>query len=204
MNIAVIGAGNIGRTLGNAWARAGHHVVFGVRNPAADSVREAREALGDSAQVVGMSEAMSGAEIVALAIPGTAVDDFLREHAAGLSGKAIVDAANRAFGGSGPMNSVDSIRTTAQPRAIVRAFNSVGWENMAEPRFGETLADMLYCADAAGRPIGEELIEALGMRPVYVGDLDQVHLVDMLTGLWAALAYGQKRGRRLAFKILEG
>jgi hypothetical protein len=36
-----------------------------------------------------------------------------------------------------------------------------------------------------------------------VGDLDQVHLVDTLTALWAALAYGQGRGRHLAFKVLE-
>jgi 8-hydroxy-5-deazaflavin:NADPH oxidoreductase len=204
VNIAVIGAGNIGRTLGSAWTRAGHSVVFGVRDPASDSARQAGAELGDSAQVISIDQALSGAEVVVLALPGSAVDDVLREHAGALSGKVIVDAANRAFGGSGPMNSVESIRSMARPRGIVRAFNSVGWENMAEPRFGDIQADMLFCADATGRPIGEQLIDALGMRPVYVGDLDQVHLVDALTGLWAALAYGQQRGRRLAFKVLEG
>jgi hypothetical protein len=50
---------------------------------------------------------------------------------------------------------------------------------------------------------GEELIVGVGLRPVLVGDLDQVHLVDTPTALWAALAYGQGRGRHLAFKVPE-
>jgi predicted dinucleotide-binding enzyme len=101
------------------------------------------------------------------------------------------------------MNSVDAIHARAESVSIVRAFNSVGWENLAEPVFDGVAADLLYCADPAADSTAEELIAALGLRPVRVGDLTQVHLVDLLTGLWAALAYGQGRGRRLAFKILE-
>ena len=33
MDIAVIGAGNVGGTLGTRWAQGGHRVAFGVRNP---------------------------------------------------------------------------------------------------------------------------------------------------------------------------
>jgi predicted dinucleotide-binding enzyme len=32
-DIAVIGAGNIGGTLGRTWAAAGHSVTYGARNP---------------------------------------------------------------------------------------------------------------------------------------------------------------------------
>ena len=39
MRVAVIGTGNIGRTLGGALARAGHEVVFGSRNPQEDASR---------------------------------------------------------------------------------------------------------------------------------------------------------------------
>lgn len=28
MNIGIIGSGNVGRTLGQLWAKAGHHVMF--------------------------------------------------------------------------------------------------------------------------------------------------------------------------------
>jgi len=33
VRIAVVGAGNIGRTLGTKWVAAGHEVVYGVRSP---------------------------------------------------------------------------------------------------------------------------------------------------------------------------
>jgi len=33
MRIAVLGAGNVGGTLGRRWADAGHDVAFGVRRP---------------------------------------------------------------------------------------------------------------------------------------------------------------------------
>ena len=203
MQIAVIGAGNIGRTLGGAWLRAGHEVRFGVRDPSSDSAQTARAELGAGARVVSISDALAGAQVVVLALPGNAVDAFLDEEGGKLTGKVVVDAANRAFGGSGPMNSVDAIRARSKPSGIIRAFNSVGWENMAEPRFGDLVSDMLYCADPDAQPVAEQLVAALGARPVLVGNLDQVHLVDALTGLWAALAYGQGRGRNLAFKILE-
>ena len=35
MNIAIIGAGKVGGALGTSWAKAGHTIVFGVRDPVA-------------------------------------------------------------------------------------------------------------------------------------------------------------------------
>ena len=32
MKIAILGAGNIGGTLGKKWLKAGHEVIFGVRD----------------------------------------------------------------------------------------------------------------------------------------------------------------------------
>ncbi len=34
LRIAILGAGDIGGTLGRKWARAGHTIAFGVKNPA--------------------------------------------------------------------------------------------------------------------------------------------------------------------------
>ena len=35
MQIAIIGAGNVGKALAQGWIAAGHHIKFGVRNPQA-------------------------------------------------------------------------------------------------------------------------------------------------------------------------
>ena len=39
MEIAIIGAGNVGTTLGNAWIKRGHEVAFGVRDPESAKAR---------------------------------------------------------------------------------------------------------------------------------------------------------------------
>ena len=39
MNIAIIGAGNVGGALGRSWAKAGHAIVYGVRDPQAEKTR---------------------------------------------------------------------------------------------------------------------------------------------------------------------
>jgi predicted dinucleotide-binding enzyme len=83
-----------------------------------------------------------------------------------------------------------------------RAFNSLGWENFAEPDFDGVPADLLFAtADAADRTPVEELISAVGLRPVYLGAGKQ-DAVDHALPLWFALM--QERGnRRIAFRVLE-
>ncbi len=39
MKIAIIGAGNVGATLGQAWAARGHDIVFGVRHPGDEKIK---------------------------------------------------------------------------------------------------------------------------------------------------------------------
>ena len=40
MRVAIIGAGNVGGTLGTAWAqKADHEIFFGVRNPTSDQTQ---------------------------------------------------------------------------------------------------------------------------------------------------------------------
>jgi predicted dinucleotide-binding enzyme len=202
MKIAVIGAGDVGGTLGAAWMRAGHLVTFGARDPQSDSVTKALAATGGRAAVASVADALGQAEVVVLAAPGAAVAGLVREHAAALDGKIVVDATNT-FDAQGAMrNSVAAIRAAAPAARVVRAFNSLGYENMAQPVIGGVQADLFYCASEAARETAERLIADVGLRPVRVGDLDQVDLVDTLGRLWGALAYGQGMGRRLAFKVL--
>jgi len=40
MTIGIIGSGNVGGTLGTRWARAGHDIIYGTRNPQADDIQQ--------------------------------------------------------------------------------------------------------------------------------------------------------------------
>ncbi|MCK6630583.1 MAG: NAD(P)-binding domain-containing protein [Anaerolineae bacterium] len=200
MKIGVLGTGNIGGAIGQKWARAGHEVKFGARNLADPKVTALLESSGATASAGSVGEAIRHGEIILMATPGGTVQAIVEEHKAALNGKLIIDATNRM--GEADVNSISSITQAAPQSPVVRAFNSLGWENFAKPVVGGTQADLFYCGPAEARATVESLITAVGLQPVYVGGLEQVRLVDSLGLLWGALAYGQKRGRRLAFKLL--
>ena len=201
MHIAVIGSGNIGGTIGAKWAAAGHQVTFGARDPGSPKARAAHGVTGGAAHVDSISAALSTAELVLLALPGSAVTDFVAEHAAALQGKLVIDATNQF--GQPVMNALATLHAAAPQAVLFRAFNSLGWENFAEPVIDGVQVDLLYVGpDTPARATIASLISDVGLRPVYVGDLSQAALVDTMTALWAALAIGQKLGRRLAFKVL--
>ena len=70
--------------------------------------------------------------------------------------------------------------------------------------FGDIQAGLYDCGPGggAGQVAAEQRIWDVGLRPVRLGDLNQVGLVDAVGGLWFALAFGQDMGRQLAFKVL--
>jgi predicted dinucleotide-binding enzyme len=193
MRIAVIGTGFIGGTLGRALAASGHEVVFGSRQPGGDEV-----AAGTAARVAPVGEALAGADVVVLAVPGTSVAELAAEHGAALDGALVIDATNK-------MGAPSANARAELPARVryARAFNSVGGENMADPMFGTERADMFFSAPEADRETVAAVIEGVGLRPVYVG-ADEEALIDNLFRLWVALAMRQGRGRRMAFRLLEG
>lgn len=182
MDIAVIGTGKIGQTLGEALAAAGHNIRYGSRTPK-ESVRKA----------------LDGAEAVIVGIPGQAVADFARDHADQLAGKVVIDAANKF--GDGPAHSAAEFAVLAPAAHYARAFNALGWENFADPVFNGVVADLFYSADQADREIVERLIRDTGLNPVYLGP-GQHDLLDQVMKLWFTLVHSQGRGRHLALKVL--
>jgi predicted dinucleotide-binding enzyme len=196
MKIGIIGAGNIGGTLGRKWAAAGHEIAFGVRNPGDPKF----EALKASGKVTDASQAAAFGEVVVLALPGAAVEDFVSTHVEALAGKTIIDTTNNVR--SAQMNRLDLLAEKVPGARLVRAFNTLGWENFADPQIGGEQIDLFFCSDPAARPTAEQLIAEIGLRPVYIGDIDQAAALDGMTRVWFALTMAQGYGRRTAFRLL--
>src|SRR5579862_3894505 len=189
MRIAVIGKGNIGGTLGSKWIAAGHDVVYGVRD---------RSGPGPGgAPVRSIGEALADAEVVVLAVPGQVVPDVVNEHGALLAGRVVIDAVNRM--GAPEYDSRGLIAAAAPSARYVRAFNSLGWENFADPVPGATL---FFAADPEARALAEELISAVGLEPAFVGDATATPAVDALLPLWFALVR-QNGNRKVALRIVR-
>jgi 8-hydroxy-5-deazaflavin:NADPH oxidoreductase len=191
MQIAVIGTGNIGTTLGQAFARAGHEVTLGSRHPNGTA--------SDGPPQVDVPTALDGADVVLLAIPAKSVDDFLAANGSVLAGRLVIDATNNI--GASSANAAAAIMQAAPQARYVRAFNTLGWENFAEPTFDGVAADLFFSSTEADREVVEGLIQDVGLRPAYLG-ADKQDLVDSLLPLWFTLA--RLRGQRhLAFRILQ-
>ena len=202
LRIAVLGAGNIGGTLGRKWAAAGHKVSFGVTNPDSERAQALRAELGTKVTIGSVTDALTDNDVVVTAIPGKAMDETITKHAAQLDGKIIIDTANKL--GGGRMNSFATFQTHTPHARVFRAFNTLGWENFADPVFDGIQADLFYCGpDGDARAVAEQLIEDVGLCPMRLGDVDQVGLVDSVGSLWFVLALGQGKGRHLAFKVLS-
>ena len=190
MRIAVIGKGNIGGSLGSKWIAAGHDVVYG-----------ARDASGEGpgvAPIQSIGAAIEHGDVVALAVPGKVVGDVVTEHGAALAGKTVIDAVNRI---GAPEFDSRAIIAQAAPRArYVRAFNSLGWENFANPMSG---TNMFFAADPDARATAEELITAVGLEPTFVGDASATATVDALLPLWFALVQQNGGNRRVALRVIQ-
>jgi hypothetical protein len=197
MKIAIIGAGNIGGTLGKKWAQTGHEIRFGARNPA-DPKHAALNTIG---KVTTVGESLAGADVILLALPGAGVADFAAQFGASLAGKIVIDATNNPR--SPVMNNLETLQAAAPDAALVRAFNTLGWENFADPQLGGVQIDLFYAGAESARPAAERLIREIGLRPVYLGGLEAAPVTDGLTRVWFALAFGQGKGRRIALKLLE-
>lgn len=202
IKIVVLGAGNIGGTLGGKWVATGHQVVFGVNNPNGEKARKLRSDLGDRAVIHTTAEALAtNPDVVVLAIPGPSMDATIAQYANQLDGKIIIDTANKM--GASTHNSFAALQQHTPHSSIYRAFNTLGWENFANPVFDGIPADLFFCGtDGESRATVEQLISDIGLQPVYLGGIEQAGVVDSLLGLWFALAVGQGKGRQLAFKML--
>jgi 8-hydroxy-5-deazaflavin:NADPH oxidoreductase len=208
MRIAVIGTGNVGGALGTRWARAGYEVIFGTRAPKTDEVNQWLSCGAGKTTAATVESAVAQAEVIALAIPWTAVPEVLGQNGPALAGKVLIDCTNPSTsfpavnhsGGSGG----EQVAKLAPGAYVVKAFNTTGFENMENPNYGGEVATMFYAGDhTEAKKIVHDLARDLGFDPIDAGGLKQAQTLEMLASFWGSLAYGQKLGRGIAFRLLR-
>jgi hypothetical protein len=184
VRIGIIGGGRIGGTLGDALKSAGHDVTVGVRSEPGS-----------------IDEACRDADALILALPGGAVERFLQERGRALDGVVVIDAAN-SMGGGGPAHHAAAFAEHAPGALMVRAFNSLGWENFKDPSYDGEPADLYWCGpEGRATETAERIIGDVGLRPVRLGGPEAVDSVDAVLRLWFA-AVTEHGTRRIAFRTL--
>ncbi|MEM6431348.1 MAG: NAD(P)-binding domain-containing protein [Deinococcota bacterium] len=200
MNIAIIGAGNIGSTLGRRCLEQGHSVTFGVRDTNSDKLTKLQDEL-EHAVFTTPQDALTNADAVVLAVPGKVVDQVVAGLAGALEHKIIIDATNNLA--EDVMDHVEVMQHHMPTAKLFRVFNSLGWETFGNPTIAGQQVDHFYCGDEGDeQQTVHQLIADIGLNPIYLGGLEHSPTLDALTRLWFTLAFQKGYGRRVALKII--
>ena len=178
MQIAILGVGQVGSTLGRLWHAAGHDVTFAARGAARP--QELAAELGVRAHAAPVADAVAGAEVVLVAVPGPAVTDVL-QAAGPVDGHVMIDAAN-SFG-----QQRVTLRSLADafPRARwVRACNSLSAGIMADGNHRKPPWVMFLSGDEEAKPVVAQLIQDAGFEPFDLGGIDDSRRQDPGSALW--------------------
>jgi 8-hydroxy-5-deazaflavin:NADPH oxidoreductase len=206
MQIAIIGAGNVGGTLGKGWARAGHSIVYGVPDPSEARHRTTAEVAG-RASLLSVSQAVQAGDAIVLAVPFDAVGDVLKA-AGNLSGRLLIDVTNPLRMGAGGLelsigfdrSAAEHVASLAPGAAVFKTLNQVGFEVM-ENTAGYAAPPVMFVAgdEAARKPVVMGLVSDLGFHAVDAGPLQTARLLEPFGLLWIHMAINRNAGRDNAF-----
>lgn len=188
MRVAILGAGKVGRALGAGLEAAGHGVVYGRRGS--------------------LALAVDGTDAVILAVPWSAVPEVLAAIP-DFGGRPLLDATNPVGPGlsltHGHTDSgAEQVQRWAPTARVAKAFNTVGWEIMAHPAFGEARAAMLVSGEASAVDVGVRLATDLGFEALPFGGIENARLLEPMALTWIRLALQHGQGRAFAFGLLRG
>ena len=199
MKIGIIGAGNVGGTLGRILVKKGHEIVFGVRDPQSAKVQETVGSTGGKARSAGIKEAAEFGEVSILATPWNGTQEAIAQ-AGDLTGKIIIDATNpieltpaglaAGLTVGHTTSAAEEIAKWATGASVVKAFNNIGASCFENPQFGTQTATAFICSDSAeAKKIVANLVEEIGFEAIDAGDLKQARLLEPVGMLWIHLAF---------------
>jgi predicted dinucleotide-binding enzyme len=209
MKIGIIGSGNVGGTLGGRWARKGHEVTFSSRDPQKEQIRKLVEDSGPTAHAATLAETVVSSDVLLLSTPWPATKEILA-GAGDLSGKILIDAVNPILPGLAGIevgttsSGAELVAEWAPGARVVKAFNTVGNNIMADANLSGHAALLLYCGDDAdAKKVVHGLATELGFDAEDAGPLKQARLLEPFAMLWISMAVFQGYGREFAFKIIR-
>jgi 8-hydroxy-5-deazaflavin:NADPH oxidoreductase len=178
MRIAVVGAGWMGGSVGRAWVRSGHEVMFSSRHP--QKLHATFDDLGSRALIGSVREAVEFAQVVLLTLPYAAIPALADELGSALGGKLVIDAANPSADHNSSF-AVDAFArgvgvTTQQllhSAVVVRAFSCVDASEVDASSQGhrKRLAVPIAGDDMDAVHRVERLVRDTGCDPLVVGGL---------------------------------
>ena len=209
MEIAILGTGRVGGTLGPRWAEKGHRIIYGVPDPSEPTVCDLLEKCGANGTAVSVPEAVAASRVILLAIPWDVTQEVL-QSVGSLEGKILIDCINPIqsdFSGLDPKaipSAAEQIASWAPGAKVVKALNTVSDATMANPLYDGQQAAMFYCGDdERAKAIVRQLTEDLELEPIDSGPMKNARHLESLAMLYIHLAIFGGWGAECAFRLVK-
>lgn len=210
--IGILGSGTVAKSLGAGFLKHGYDLMAGTRDPS--KLKDWVKGAGSGSRVGTFEETAAFADIVVLAVKGTAAKSALELAGAGsLVGKTVIDATNP-IADDPPENGVlkfftDINRSQMEilqeeyPSAhFVKAFSCVGSHFMVDPPFASK-PTMFICGNEEGAKAEvQEILDVFGWETEDMGGVESARAIEPLCMLWCIPGFRENRWSH-AFKLLK-
>jgi len=211
MKVGVLGSGDVAKVLAAGFLKHGHDVMMGTRAPAKLAEWGTQNPKG---RVGSFADAAKFADLVVLAVKGTAATEALRAAgAANLARKPVIDATNP-IADAPPANGVlkyftnleeslmERLQREFEGARFVKAFNSVGNACMVNPQFKSGRPTMFICGnDDAAKKAVTGILEQFGWETADMGKAEAARAIEPLCILWCIPGFLRNDWKH-AFKLL--
>jgi predicted dinucleotide-binding enzyme len=208
MNIGIIGAGNMGASMGRSWAAKGHQVLFSFSKEQG-KLQAAADAAGAKARVGTPEQAAAFGDVILLAVPWAACTEALK--AAGLlQGKVLFSCVNCLkpdFSGleiGTTTSAAEEIARRAPGAKVVEALPPMAQILASDShRLAGQQISTFYCGDDAGaKATVAGLLADLDLDPIDAGPLSSARFIEPAGMLLVQLAYGMGMGPNIGTRLL--
>jgi len=191
MSTAVIGAGNIGKTVAGLLSQAGERVVIAASSVPTDVAQQ----LGGSVTATTVADAIDQGEAIVFAVWLDAMRELITTHGSRLGGKVVIDPSNPvAFDSAGNVTrtlpdgvSSGSVVAELLPPSshYVKAFGTLSAKSLGSEANRTPTRGVLFYAtdDDVAQAAVERLIAAAGFDAVRAGGVEATLRIEMLGDL---------------------
>ena len=196
MKVAILGTGDVGKSLAAGFKKHGHEVKLGHRDP--------KEPYADAAKF---------GEIAVLATPWTGTQNAIKlTDPKNLAGKVVIDVTNPlkfeegkppALAVNGDDSGGEQVQRWLPQSKVVKAFNTVGSSLMVNPQLPGGPPDMFIAGnDAGAKQTVTQICKQFGWPVTDIGGIEGSRLLEPLAMLWVVVGFKLNRWEQ-AWKLLH-
>ncbi|MBK8383417.1 MAG: NAD(P)-binding domain-containing protein [Ignavibacteria bacterium] len=216
MNIAILGTGMVGATVGKKLTDLGHKVMMGSRTSGNEKALEWVKKCGANASAGKFSEAAAFGEIIFLCTNGAVTIEVIglsgKEN---FNGKTVIDITNpldfskgmppTLIPGLSNTNSLgEEVQKTLPDAKVVKTLNTVNCEIMIAPdKLSEETSIYISGNEAAAKEKVTEILRSFGWTSIIdLGDISTARGTEMMLPLWIRL-WGALKTGHFNFKLVK-